>query len=68
MEEETIKKITERFLTWPLPEDFSPDAGISFNPVFNENTDHPMRHKPTGTNLLNYTQAKQMVLHILGQP
>ena len=67
MDEATIKKMTERFLAWELPVDFSPDAGISFKPDFNEHTDYPMRHKPTGTNLLNYTQAKQMVLHIIGE-
>ena len=66
MTDQDINALVSRFLAWPLPEDFSPDAGISFKPDFNENTDYPMRHKPTGTNLLNYTQAKQMILHMLG--
>jgi len=54
-----------RFLAWKLPGNFNPDAGISFKAEFNENTAWPGRHEPTGTNLLDYTQAKAMVLHML---
>lgn len=64
MSEDKIKTMTERFLSWSLPEDFVPDAGITFTPDFNVNTDFPMKHKPTGTNLFNYTQAKAMIEHI----
>lgn len=64
MTNEQIKQMVNRFLSWSLPENFSPDAGISFKPDFNENTSNPMRHKPTGTNLLNYTQAEAMIRHI----
>ncbi|MDP1873653.1 hypothetical protein [Phenylobacterium sp.] len=65
MTEDQIKAMVERFLAWKLPADFSPDGGISFKAEFNENTDHPMRHEPTGTNLLNYTQAEAMVRHMI---
>ena len=61
MTDAQIKQMAERFLAWKLPADFAPDAGISFKAEFNEHTDHPMRHQPTGTNLLNYTQAVEMV-------
>ena len=61
MTDAQIKQMAERFLAWKLPADFAPDAGISFKAEFNEHTDHPMRHQPTGTNLLNYTQALAMV-------
>lgn len=61
MTDAQIKQMAERFLAWKLPADFCPDAGISFKAEFNEHRDHPMRHEPTGTNLLNYTQALEMV-------
>ena len=65
MTEEQIKHMVEQFLGWRLPEDFSPDAGISFKAEFNENTPWPMKHEPFGTNLFNYTQAEAMVRHMI---
>lgn len=65
MTDEQIKHMTERFLSWKLPEDFQPDAGVSFKPTFNENTSHPGRHEPSGTNLLSYTQAEAMIRHMV---
>ena len=66
MKEEYKKQITDRFLGLKLPEDFSPDAGISFKRDFNEGTKYPMKHEPTGTNLFDYFQAEKMVRYILG--
>lgn len=51
-----IKQMVDRFLVWTLPENFNPDAGISF-----KRSNHPM---PTGTNLLDATQAEAMIRHI----
>jgi len=68
MTEEHVKQMVERFLSWKLPEDFSPDNGITFKPTFNDHMDPPMRHNPSGTNLLNYTQAEAMVRHMLATP
>lgn len=65
MTDDQIKHMVDRFLGWRLPENFSPDAGISFKPDFNEHTEHPMRHEPTGTNLLDYLQAETMVRHMI---
>jgi Holliday junction resolvasome RuvABC endonuclease subunit len=65
MNEQQIKHMIEQFLGWKLPADFHPDGGVSFKADFNEHTAHPMKHVPTGTNLLNYTQAKAMVEHML---
>ncbi|WP_292047714.1 hypothetical protein [Mesorhizobium sp.] len=65
MNEEQIKRMVDRFLTWRLPEDFNPDGGISFKATFNEYTAHPMRHRPVGTNLLTAVQAEAMVRHML---
>ena len=65
MTAEQIEYMVQRFLGWRLPENFNPDAGISFKPYFNEHTDHPMKHEPVGTNLFDYTQAEQMVRFII---
>ena len=70
MTDEQIKHMAERFLNWKLPEHFRPDAGISFQPEFNieYNAKHglpPQRHEPTGTNLFDYTQAVEMVRHMV---
>ena len=62
---EAVKYMVQRFLSWRLPENFNPDAGISFKPTFNDHLPVPMKHNPTGTNLFDYTQAKAMVEHML---
>lgn len=67
--EEQIKYMVDRFLGWRLPENFNPDAGISFKREFNEHTSHPMKHEPTGTNLFDATQAEAMVRYLVdGMP
>lgn len=69
MTEAQIKHMVDRFLNWRLPENFNPDAEISFEPEFNDGTAHPMRHEPNGTNLFDYDQAKAMVRHMIdGMP
>lgn len=70
MTEDQIKHMVDRFLAWKLPEDFSPDAGISFEPEYNvewnaQEGRPPSRHEPTGTNLFDATQAREMVLYML---
>lgn len=69
---EQIDKMVDRFLGWRLPDDFCPDAGITFEPEYN--TEYmavrgklPCRHEPTGTNLLTADQARSMVLHMIGE-
>lgn len=69
MTDEQIKHMVNRFLGWKLPENFNPDAGISFKAAFNEHTAHPMRHEPSGTNLFDATQADAMVRYMIeGMP
>lgn len=63
--DEQIKHMVQRFLSWKLPKDFNPDAGISFKPWYNEHTNHPMQHEPYGTNLFDAQQAKEMIQHML---
>lgn len=65
MTEAQIKHMVDRFLCWKLPENFTPDAGISFKPTFNDGTPYQMRHNPVGTNLFNAEQAADMVRHML---
>jgi len=63
--EKLVKHMVDRFLRWRLPEDFNPDGGISFKPVFNEHTAHPMKAEPVGTNLFDAQQAEAMVRYML---
>lgn len=65
MTNEQIKYMVDRFLGWKLPDNFSPDAGISFKAAFNEHTAHPMKHEPSGTNLFDATQADEMVRYMI---
>jgi hypothetical protein len=69
MTEDQIKHMVNRFLGWKLPANFNPDAGIRFNAAFNEHTAHPMKHEPSGTNLLDFNQADAMVRYMIdGMP
>lgn len=70
MTEEQISHMVARFLGWRLPENFNPDAGISFKVEFNEGYmasqgKPPMKHVPTGTNLFDSRQAAEMVRYML---
>lgn len=60
MNEEQIKHMVNKFLSWKLPEDFQPDAGINYDP-----SKHHPNHPPVGTNLFTATQAEAMVRHML---
>lgn len=66
MTDEQIKWMAERFLSWKLPANFNPDNGISAQrPNYAPN----IQWEPTGTNLLDYTQAEMMVRHMVeGMP
>lgn len=69
MTDDQIKHMVDRFLGWRLPENFSPDAGISFERTYNEHTPYPMKHEPIGTNLFDAQQAEQMVRYMVeGMP
>lgn len=61
MTEEQIKQMAERFLCWPLPENFNPDGGISFEKAGNPGTAYEFVRAPVGTNLFDYQQAVAMV-------
>jgi len=64
-----IKYMVNRFLAWRLPENFNPDGGISFKQMRNENTPYPAKNEPVGTNLLDMTQAEEMIRYLVdGMP
>ena len=66
MTEAQIKHMVDRFLNWKLPKTFNPDGGISYSrPNYHPNVDAT----PSGTNLLDATQADAMVRHMIeGMP
>lgn len=69
MTDAQIRHMVDRFLSWRLPENFSPDGGISFEPLGNKGTPHEYTHEPSGTNLLDAAQAEAMVRHMIeGMP
>ena len=68
MDDKIIPHLVARFLSWKLPPDFRPDAGISFAPEYNNGTPDGGRHEPSGTNLLNAEQAFAMFRHVLDHP
>lgn len=73
MTNDQIKHMVDRFLRWKLPENFCPDAGISFKAEYNDSPDtmamlgldKPMRHEPSGTNLLDAMQADEMIRYLV---
>lgn len=65
MTEAQIKHMVDRFLGWKLPENFNPDGGISFAKTHSECTGRPVKYEPSGTNLLDATQADAMVRYII---
>lgn len=61
LEAAQVKHMVERFLCWRLPENFNPDGGIEFK----KRTPWPDTHHPVGTNLLDATQAEEMVRYMV---
>ena len=59
MDKQQIEHMVSRFLGWKLPEDFSPDGGVSY--------DKPSTWYPVGTNLLTATQAREMIEYITSE-
>lgn len=69
MTDDQIKHMVNRFLAWRLPDNFNPDGGVSFKPIRNEKSPWPAKNEPVGTNLLDYTQAEQMIRYLVdGMP
>jgi hypothetical protein len=64
MAHKDIDEMVNRFLSWKLPKDFAPDAGISFRPTKPDGYD--THWWPIGTNLLTADQAREMIVHLLG--
>ncbi len=65
MTDAQIKHMVDRFLGWKLPQQFSPDGGITFERHYNNGTHEGGTHEPSGTNLFDATQATEMVKYML---
>lgn len=66
MNEDQIKHMVNRFLSWKLPDTFSPDGGIIYEgAIGNAGTAYEYRREPVGTNLLTATEAEAMVRHMI---
>lgn len=65
MTEDQIKHMAERFLMWKIPQPFRPDNGISYTPYTKPGDTNYEAHRPSGTNLWGYTEAVEMVRHML---
>jgi len=63
--EDDIEHMTQRFLGWKLPKNFNPDNGISFDPIGSKGTPAEYVREPSGTNLFDYVQAKEMIRHMV---
>lgn len=69
MTKDQIKHMVDRFLGWRLPENFSPDDGVSFERFGNRGTPYEYRREPSGTNLLDAVQTEAMVRYMVeGMP
>lgn len=66
-ERHAVDEAVNRFLGWKLPNDFSPDCGISFD---GRKDDEWNKNKtwPIGTNLLSANQARAMFEYVLSSP
>lgn len=65
MTEDQIKHMVHRFLGWRLPTNFTPDDGISFDPISNPGRSFERRREPTGTNLFDANQTDAMVRYMV---
>lgn len=62
MNKNQIKHMVDRFLSWKLPKNFAPDCGIQFDADGAKKLNpRNARYEPSGTNLLDATQAEAMV-------
>lgn len=65
-EETAVQRMTQRFLSWRLPDDFKPDCGIQFDAESARKIDpRNQRFEPTGTNLFDAKQTEAMVRHMI---
>lgn len=72
-----VSKLVDRFLGWPLPNDFQPDGGIVFARHYGTMVDGKFVELerefggawwPSGTNLFDADQARAMFEYVLAAP
>lgn len=59
-----LDAMVDRFLCWKLPKNFSPDSFISFTPEKHDTWGGYPNSWPTGTNLFDTVQAREMLSHV----
>lgn len=64
--DDQMQGMVNRFLSWRLPQDFYPDAFISFDREKHDTWGGYPNSWPTGTNLLHAEQARAMLEHVIG--
>lgn len=67
MKDEQIQEMVSKFLGWKLPDNFTPDCGISFSP-YHRGINGLVPNRPSGTNLFDANQAEAMIRYITGSP
>lgn len=56
-----VRRMVDRFLAWKLPKNFSPDGFVKFDSESARNS----FYWPSGTNILDSEQAREMFMHAL---
>lgn len=59
-----LDAMVDRFLCWKLPKNFTPDSFISFAPEKHDTWGGYPNSWPTGTNLFDAGQAREMLAHV----
>lgn len=65
MTDAQVAHMVSQFLAYQFPIDMQPDGGLILNPSYTAPNGELLPYRPTGTNLLNGTQAEAMVRHML---
>lgn len=62
---EQISHMADRFCGWPIPENWQPDGGVSYERFGNKGTEREFRRATSGTNLFSKQQAEEMISYML---
>jgi hypothetical protein len=63
--DEQISHMADRFCGWPIPENWNPDGGVSYERFGNKGTPREFKRDTSGTNLFSHEQAKEMIRYMI---
>ncbi len=63
--DEQISHMADRFCGWPIPKNWNPDGGISYEPFGNKGTPREYKRDTSGTNLFSKQQAEEMIRYMI---